>query len=210
MVKGQAIGDPVPVETWERMFAELGPNVDRAEAVMFLREPIAMWRVLAAKEQLVIPTAALRDELASIGGLADLLHDKLVAVRDHFHVLSLKVDKPEVWNRSFGDDQLNALHSIAEASRDLAETTDVRRGPKGEHVRNLVWTLAANMYEALSGRPTGVSRGRQAEPNGPFVRFLEALSEAAFPNCRHDPEAIATFCRRRARAEKKVATVNRS
>jgi hypothetical protein len=207
MVKGQPIGDPVPVETWERMFAELGPDVDRAEAVMFLREPIAMWRVLAAKEQLVIPTAALRDELASIGELADLLHDKLVAVRDHFHVVSLKVDEPDVWNRSFGDDQLNALHSTAKVSRDLAENTDVRRGPKGEYVRNLVWTLAANMYEALSGRPTGVSRGMGTEPNGPFVRFLLALSEAAFPGCRHDPEAIAAFCRRRARANDNAATV---
>ena len=207
MVKGQPIGDPVPVETWERMFAELGPDVDRAEAVMFLREPIAMWRVLAAKEQLVIPTAALRDELASIGELADLLHDKLVAVRDHFHVLSLKVDEPDVWNRSFGDDQLNALHMTRESvSRSCGKygcaTRAERRAcsepcldPRREH------------YEALSGRSTGVSRGMGTEPNGPFVRFLLALSEAAFPGCRHDPEAIAAFCRRRARANDNAATV---
>ena len=136
MAEGQPIGDPVPVETWERMFAALGPNIDRGEAVELLSEPIAMWRMLVDKEQLVVPTAALRDELVSIGELADLLHRKIVAVRDHFHVLSLKVDKPEIWERSFSDQQLNALRCIAEATRDLCAKTDVRRGPKGEHVRN--------------------------------------------------------------------------
>lgn len=201
--------DRIKQDAWQRIASILkvdcedGPTKDKLNAASI------SWLEYAGNEENIAPSAEFKEKLYDLNKKCGEVIDLIFKTREHHLVKALlfhnnmRKDDTDVLS-PFGETQIALLLQLQAMSGGLQKDIVVERGPKGDVPRYISWTMAADIYEAKTGRVAYFSRNADQRLAYDFYEYIREFSRFTYPGCSYpEDESIVAFSRRRAAVKAK-------